>query len=221
VLGVNYYPTPEVVAHAFMKDFLSGDLFSDAGISFLRLVVSWFISIPLGMCLGFFIGKSPIIKKLLLPTISALKAIPIVAAFPLIIMTFGMTEKAAIFIIVFTSIVPIIVATVDGVSDAFEKYNPLIKNLELGFFASTFKVLIPAAMSTIFSSIDASVSISLRMLILAEIMGVPSGIGYRIMEATQFVDFGRMYYLLLFTAAVGILVTMVYASIRKRILVWM
>jgi ABC-type nitrate/sulfonate/bicarbonate transport system permease component len=220
-LHIKYIPSLTAIFDAAVLGIMSGELYHDMMSTLIRLGLGFSIGALAALVIGAAIGMNRMIQRLTLSTINGIVSLPITAIFPLIIMTFGMTEAASLFIISLTAALPILLATIDGVADAVKKYDALIKNFELGFKTTLIKVLIPAAAPMILSSIGLSIGTAFKILVLAELMGVQSGIGFRIIETSQYINYAKIYYLIAVIIFMGVIFSSTAAYIRKRLLVWM
>ena len=220
-LNVHYFPTFEQIGAAFIKTWTtSNEIEMDIFASLSRLAIGLSISIPLAIAIGTLIGLNKQVKNLLTGTINCLRAMPITALTPLITMICGITEAASIVIVILVSAIPTLVVTVDSVEQTIEKYRPLIRNFELTWFAAIFKVILPGSMPAILSGIDISINSAFKMLILAELLGSASGLGYRLIDSSHYLDFDKTYYLLLTIGLLGLAIASLTSFIRKKLLRW-
>lgn len=219
-LHFHYFPTIDAIVSSFINDIGSGEILSDVIVSFSRCLIGLGCSILVGISVGTAIGMNNYIKQLFMPTINGIRSMPITALIPLIIMAFGMTETATFVVLLLTATIPVLITTIDGISAANKKYYPLIANLELGNFKAITKVLLPASMPSIMSGIDISVNAGFKMLILAELMGTNAGIGFRLMEASHYLEYTKVYYLLFVISVMGITVTSIHNLLKDRVLKW-
>ena len=220
MMHAHYFPTPTIAVAALIEDFSTGELIKDVYSSAYRFVIGVSIGIAASITIGTLIGRFEYVRNLLMPTLDGLRAMPVVALFPLIVMLFGINETTAIFIIAFVSFVPTLVTTVDGVQETFKKYRPLITNLDISFFSSVRKILIPGALPVILSGVDLSVNQAFKALILAELLGVHSGVGYRLSEAAEFLNYNKVYYLLILIGFIGVAISFTFGRVRSFILKW-
>lgn len=221
ILNVHYFPTIEQIFAAFVKTWTtSNEIEMDVIASLSRLAIGLSISIPFSIALGTLIGLNKKIKDLLIGSINCLRAMPITALTPLITMICGITEAASIFIVFLVSAVPTLVVTIDSVEQTIEKYRPLIRNFELSWPSAIAKVILPGSMPAILSGIDISINSAFKMLILAELLGSASGLGYRLIDSSHYLDFDKTYYLLLVIGFLGLMIATLTSFTRKKILSW-
>jgi NitT/TauT family transport system permease protein len=95
--GTKLVPTPHMVA-VMMRDFAFGGVYDDAFsatilthllASMQRVYGGFFLAAAIGIPLGLMIGKVPLFRQLLDPTLSLLRPIPVTAWLPLSMVFFG------------------------------------------------------------------------------------------------------------------------------------
>ena len=153
VMNAHYFPSFSKVVQVFLSDLETGQIWVDILPSGKRFAIGTSLGVVVSIIVGTLIGRFKAVDEMLSPTINAIRAMPVVALFPVIIMMLGISETTAIFIIAFVSFIPTLTTTIDGVKRVFNQYSVLIQNAEMGFFQSAYKVLIPGAMPEIFSGI--------------------------------------------------------------------
>lgn len=216
-----YFPTLDAIYLQFVQDWPSGQLLLDIRVSLYRLFVGLIISIPLAIIFGSLIGFSKTAQSYCSSSVNAARIIPLAAVVPLVVLVFGINTASVIAMVIMSAIVPTIVITITSISQAVDKYSPLVKNFELPTLTALQKVYFPAASPEIYSGIDLSISMAFRMLIFAECMGVNSGIGYRLIESANYFEYKKVYYLLFVVAIIGAIVGSIVSALRKRALAWM
>jgi NitT/TauT family transport system permease protein len=94
-----------------------GTLLAALGLSLLRLLVAYVLSLTVGIPLALLVERSRHVESFLLPIYDVLESIPILAFFPVIILFFvrsDFLEGAAIFMLFFTMIWSIVFNSVGG-----------------------------------------------------------------------------------------------------------
>lgn len=124
----------------------TGQLPVDLGISIGRVVKGFLVSAIVGVVLGSAMGMSETAKELLLPTITTIRQISMIAWIPLIILWAGIGEASKVIIIVIAAVFPILVNTMSGITRTPKGYVEVAKLYKLGRWQTFTKVFLPHAL---------------------------------------------------------------------------
>jgi NitT/TauT family transport system permease protein len=188
--GTRLVPSPAGVA-IMMWDFAFGGIYDDAYSATLpihfwksvqRVYGGFLCAAMVGIPLGLMIGRMPLLRRLLDPTLSLLRPIPVTAWLPLSMIFFGLGPRAAIFLVFLGAFFPILLNTVFGVKSVdvrlFEAADMLGCNGAQQFRA----VVLPAALPSIFNGLRLGASFAWILIVVGEMTGVPEGLGAVIMD---------------------------------------
>jgi NitT/TauT family transport system permease protein len=164
----------------------SGELIRDAYASLYRVVVGFVVGLMLALPLGLLMGANDRIYKLFNPLIQLLRPIPPIAFIPLSILWFGLGNPPAIFLIVLGAFFPILMNTIAGVRHVDGIYIRAARSLGASQSTMFLRVMLPAAMPYILSGVRIGIGTSFIVVIVAEMIAVNNGLGYRILEAREF-----------------------------------
>jgi NitT/TauT family transport system permease protein len=166
--------------------FFSGELPQDALGSLYRVIVGFIIGAGIALPLGLFMGRKPLIYDLFSPLLEVLRPIPPIAYIPLSILWFGLGNPPAFFLISLGAFFPVLVNTIAGVRNVDAIYIRAAQNL--GAKESTLfrRVILPAAMPYILTGVRVGFGVAFIVVIVAEMTAVNKGLGYRILEAREF-----------------------------------
>ncbi len=171
-------PGPFKVFHSMGEMIATGYLPKHIGISLLRVIKGFLIAVAIGIPVGIGMGMNRHFKNFLNPIFRLFAPIPGVAWVPLAILWFGLGDKAAIFIIVVGAISPIIVNTLQGVNDVDSNLVQALKTLGANRRQIIFRCIVPSIIPHIVSGFKLGLGFAWRVVIAAELVGVPDGMGY-------------------------------------------
>jgi NitT/TauT family transport system permease protein len=165
---------------------VSGELPHDAVSSLYRVGVGFLIGTGLALPLGLAMGASRKFYGLLNPILQVLRPIPPIAYIPLAILWFGLGNPPAFFLISLGAFFPVLMNTVAGVKSVDAIYIRAARNLGADGAPLFFRVVLPAAMPHIMTGIRVGFGVAFIVVIVAEMIAVNNGLGYRILEAREF-----------------------------------
>jgi ABC-type nitrate/sulfonate/bicarbonate transport system permease component len=188
------FPTVTEIFAKMWELTLQGIFLRDVAHSLARLLSSVFLAIAIGTFGGVLMGTSRWAERLLVPPLNFFLAIPGIALFPIVILWFGLTEKAIIFTLAFEASLSIMLNTWAGVKSVDIALINAGRALGARGYRLFYKVLIPAALPSIITGYRQGFSRAWRILVAGEMLAsIGTGIGFRIFEARAFLASDVMY----------------------------
>ena len=161
----------------------SGTWLSALAFSTQRVAQGFAVAILVGVPVGILIGWNRLVAQALDPTIQLLRPVPITAWLPFAIAVFGIQSYGAIFLIALGAFYPIVINTTQGARHV----EPNLVRAALMMGASRFdilrRVVVPAALPSIFTGLRIGLGIGWTAVIVAEMIAVRSGLGYVLWDA--------------------------------------
>lgn len=164
----------------------SGELPQDAMGSLYRVLAGFLIGGGVALPLGLLMGRRPLVHDLFGPLLEVLRPIPPIAFIPLSILWFGLGNPPALFLIALGAFFPVLVNTIAGVRNVDAIYIRAAQNLGAGERVLFRRVILPAAMPYILTGVRVGIGVAFIVVIVAEMTAVNKGLGYRILEAREF-----------------------------------
>jgi NitT/TauT family transport system permease protein len=115
-----------------------------------------------------------------------LRPIPPIAFIPLAILWFGLGNPPAVFLITIGAFFPVLMNTIAGVRNVDAIYIRAAESLGANQWALFVRVMLPAASPYILAGARIGMGTAFIVVIVAEMIAVNSGLGYRILEAREF-----------------------------------
>ncbi len=165
---------------------LSGEMLFDAWSSLYRVVLGFAVGAGLALPLGLAMGGNPRIYALFDPLMQVLRPIPPIAYIPLAILWFGLGNAPAIFLIAIGAFFPVLMNTIAGVRHVDGIYLRAARNLGAGRLTMFVRVILPAATPYILAGARIGIGTAFIVVIVSEMIAVNSGLGFRILEAREF-----------------------------------
>lgn len=197
-----------------------GTWLSNVEYSSMRVAQGFMLAALIGVPLGLLIGWSKMISMLMDPMIQSLRPIPITAWLPFSIAVFGIRDVGSIFLIFLGGFYAIVVNTTQGARDVDRNLVRAALMMGASRAQLLYRVVLPAAMPSIFTGLRIGLGISWTAVIVSEMVAVKSGLGYVLWDAYYV---GRMDIVLADMVSIG---GMGYISdrfivfIERKVLVW-
>ena len=171
VIGEFYYLTVNgVLGHNFLS-------------SLIRVLIGFSTGSVAGLFMGIIMGWNRVTDKALSPIISLIYPIPALGWLPLLMLWLGIGEILPITIIFICSFFPILYNTVTGIKTVDKHYIQVAKSLGASDGKILTTVVIPLALPNIFTGLKLESGMAWRVIIAAEMVAIPTGIGALMMKA--------------------------------------
>jgi ABC-type nitrate/sulfonate/bicarbonate transport system permease component len=218
--GSYYYPPLGDVLTAFKDTWLFERFGEDVIPSLLRLGAGYAIAVVAGIALGVLLGRRPALRRMASPIIEFMRAIPAPALIPFAILVLGVEDDAKIFLIAVVCIFPVLLNTIDGVAGVEPTLLDTTTVYRIGTVDRLRLVVLPAAAPQIFAGLRTSLSLSLILMVISEMVASANGIGYFILEAQRSFAITEMWSGILLLGLLGYLFNFVFTLVERRILAW-
>lgn len=163
----------------------SGSLWYHTGITAFETIAGFFLGTIFGILLAIIVWWSDFLFKVIEPYLVVLNALPKVAFGPIIIVWMGSEMKS---IILMALLISVIIATINILS-GFKNVSPekiiLMKSFGATKTQILSKLIIPANLKNIISTLKINVGMSLIGVITGEFLSSSKGIGYLIVYGGQ------------------------------------
>jgi NitT/TauT family transport system permease protein len=165
---------------------VSGELITDSIGSLYRVVVGFLIGAGLALPLGLAMGASQRVYDWFNVLVQMVRPIPPIAYIPLSMLWFGLGNPPAIFLIVLGAFFPVLMNTIAGVRQVDGIYLRAARNLGASGSTMFLRVILPAAVPYILSGVRIGIGTAFIVVIVAEMVAVNNGLGFRILEAREY-----------------------------------
>lgn len=213
-------PTPSEILQEFAALTYSGELAKHLGISAWRAFLGFLLGGSLGLAAGIWVGVSYKTERLLDPSLQMLRTLPHLAIAPLFILWFGFGESSKILLIAKGSFFPLYVNTFLGIRSVDSKLFDVARVLEFSRWKIITKLIVPSALPNIFLGIRLSIGVAWLGLVVAEMMGSTSGIGYLINDARAFSIITVVFVGIIVFALLGKLSDSAVLFLERKCLKW-
>ncbi|MFE4569617.1 ABC transporter permease [Paenibacillus chitinolyticus] len=213
-------PTPGDILGEFGAMLLSGELFRNLGVSAWRVLSGFLLGGSLGLAAGLWVGFSYKGERLLNPMLQMLRTLPHLAIAPLFILWFGFGEESKLLLIAKGSFFPLYIQTFLGIRSVDNKWFDVARVLEFSRFQMIAKLIMPASLPNILLGTRLSLGVAWLGLVVAEMMGSSTGIGFMINDARSMSLTTVMFVGIVVFAVMGKLSDSLVLLAERRLLRW-
>jgi len=220
IVDATFLPPLSEVLAAWWQLAGSGELVAHIQASLVRSMTGFGLAILASIPLGLVIGWHRPIATLLNPLLEVFRNTAALALLPVFVLILGLGETSKIAIICYACSWPILLNTISGVRTVDPLLIKSARSLGLGPVRLFQKVVLPAAVPTIFTGIRLAGAFSILILIAAEMVGAKAGLGYLINYAQYNFAVPDMYAGIITISAIGLVINQLLLATERRFSTW-
>jgi sulfonate transport system permease protein len=212
-------PFTTVVA-AMVHGFIDGSLFDNMLVSLRRSGFAFGIAVALAIPLGLFMGSFSRFEDAVDSLLQLFRQTSALAIYPIFILLLGLGETSKVMLIGWAAFFPILLNTISGVKLVDRRLIEMARVFGASR-ADVFKrVVLPAAMPAIFVGLRLSATISLLLLVAAEMIGASRGLGFMIINSQYNFRIPTMFAAIVLLALIGLVVNYILLVLQHRFCRW-
>ena len=183
----HFFPPFSAVMQEFYELTANGVLGENFLSSLVRVLIGFCAGSIAGIAVGVIMGWRETINKALHPIISLLYPIPTLGWLPLLMLWIGINEMLPITLIFICSFFPVLYNTVTGIRNVDKDYIHVARTLGASDMKILATVVMPLALPNIFTGLRLTAGMAWRVIIAAEMVAIPTGIGALMMRAQSLI----------------------------------
>jgi NitT/TauT family transport system permease protein len=187
VPGQLSFPPFSAVVVEFYHLAASGVLGDNFLASLIRVLIGFFAGSVAGIAVGMLMGWVENVNKALHPVISLFYPIPALGWLPLLMLWVGINEMLPISIVFIASFFPVLYNTVTGIRSVDKEYIQVARTLGASDARVLATVVMPLALPNIFTGLRLNAGMAWRVIIAAEMVAIPTGIGALMMRSQSLI----------------------------------
>jgi len=212
------FPAPGKVFAVFAKDYAV--MYSGLISSFAILLTGYFLALVVAVPSALVIGWRKRAFDVAYPIAKAVSPIPPTVYLPYAIVLLPTFSSASIFVIFIGAFWPIFVGTVHGVFNLDQRLINSAKTLGLKEHVMLRRVVLPAALPSVFSGATIALILSFITLTVAEMIAATSGLGWYIEYQHQYANYDKVIAGMILMGASVVVVMWFFDRIQKHCLRW-
>jgi sulfonate transport system permease protein len=178
-------PPPSVVFQTFVDLARTGDLQRDTLVTLGRVAAGFGFGVAAATIIGAVAGYSPLVRRLLDPTLQGLRAVPSIAWVPLFILWFGIFETSKVTLIAVGVFFPVYLGLMGAIQSVDRKLVEVGRAFRLTDAEMVYRILLPAVLPAYVISLRSGLGLGWMFVIAAEFMGASEGLGYLLIDGQQ------------------------------------
>ncbi len=213
-------PSLVAIADQLWRTTASGLLIEHAAVSLWRAMLGFVLALVVGALLGAAMARSRLAEAILEPIFTFGYPIPKIALYPAFILVFGLGTESKVALVFLECVYPVAIHVYSGMRSV----DRVLVWAALNMGASTqqvfWRVLVPAALPTLFIGLRIALPVALIVTIVTEIIGESRGLGYLVTYSTASFDYARAIAALFAIGIVGFCLDRGLLAFRDRVVFW-
>ncbi|WP_245448712.1 ABC transporter permease [Phyllobacterium sophorae] len=213
-------PPPSRIITTLWNLWQSGELTTHIAATTLRVFSGFALGAIIGTLFGALTGYSLLARRLLDPSLQALRAIPSIAWVPLFILWLGIFEESKVALIAVGVFFPVYLGVSGAVLSVDRKIVEVGRIFRLSGFELVRRILLPAVLPSYIIALRSGLGLGWMFVVAAEFMGASEGLGYLLVDGQQLGKPDQILAAIITFAIIGKLSDSLLAAIAAPFLRW-
>jgi NitT/TauT family transport system permease protein len=213
-------PGPGAVWTALADETGNGALIYHAGVTISRALTGFALAALLGIPFAAAMARSCVVRNLFEPIFFLGYPVPKIALFPVFTYIFGIGTPSKIAFTLLECLYPIVVTCYFGFRGVQAQLIWTAQNCGAGRMTVLRRVIVPAAMPSIFAGLRIALPVAIIVVVLTEMIGDSIGLGYYITIWSTRFRFANVYAAIVVIGICGLVLDQALLALRHRLVYW-
>ena len=192
----------------------------DIVVTLARVIGALVVSFLLGVALAMAMYRSSSLDKYLHPMIRLLMAVPVVSWILFAVLWFPGVEFRICFVLVIVCGPVFLIDSLDAMRGVPRELRHMMRSFRPTTIQFFLKLMVPAIVPSIFTSWKINISLAIRVVTIAELVGAVTGIGHQLSVAQELFSVADVFAWTLVLVALLFLLEALVARVETRLLRW-
>jgi len=213
-------PNPYKVSSSLKEMWHSGELIEDIISSLDRILIGFAIAFSTSILFGIIAARYAKTYLYIKVTMDLLSSIPPIAWTPVAILWFGIGDVPAYFIVFLGAFFPMFTSIYSGITNVDSELIDAAKTLGASNIHVIRSVILPSSLPQILTGIKTGIGVAWFNVIAAELIGVRSGLGYKIQLNRTLLFSENVIGIMLVIGLIGFLMTRFVGFVGNILTPW-
>ena len=192
----------------------------DVAVTLARVIGALVVSFVLGLAAAMAMYRSKTLDDYLHPMIRILMAVPVVSWILFAVLWFPGVEFRIGFVLFVVCGPVFLVDTLDAMRNVPRELRQMMRSFRPTTLQFFLKLMLPAIVPTIFTSWKVNISLAIRVVTIAELVGAVTGIGHQLSVAQELFSVADVFAWTIVLVALLFLLEGAVARVEHRLLRW-
>ena len=162
----------------------------------------------------------PLLRNAIVPAVTAINSVPVVAYSPLILLWFGIGMASKIAAVALAVSFMMFVSTLTGLDRVDPRSVALLRSFGAGKLSILWRLRLPTALPLIVSGMRVSTVRSVIVAIVTEMLGAYGGLGWVIYQAVLQIDFVQVWAAIFVASAASLTFFGAIGVAERKLIFW-
>ncbi|MDR3145326.1 MAG: ABC transporter permease [Treponema sp.] len=215
-----FLPTLAKTLEAAKILFVEQGYILDIAVTVRRVMLGFLFTSLISIPLGILIGTYRPIEAFFEPLFSFIRYLPVSAFIPLFILWIGIGEDQKVAVIIMGSLPPLILMVAAGIKNIPPDLINVGYTLGTSRFTVLWKIILPACMPSVVDSLRMVLGWAWTYVVVAEMVGANSGIGYRIIQSQRMLNVANIFTGILCIGLIGLFFDICFKLLYRVLFSW-
>ncbi len=220
VVSARLMPPPSKIWATMADLAATGELKTHVIATLYRVFVGFALGAAAGTLIGAVAGASEAVRRIIDPTLQALRSVPSIAWVPLFILWLGIFETSKIALIAVGVFFPVYLGVAGAIESIDRKLLEVGRVFRLSRPALVRRVMLPAVLPAWVISLRSGLGLGFMFVVAAEFMGAAEGLGYLLVDGQQMGKPDQILGAIIAFAVLGKFCDQLLVLVTRPLLVW-
>jgi ABC-type nitrate/sulfonate/bicarbonate transport system permease component len=218
--GNFYFPPLSKIVGLFGKTWIdSGRITHDVLPSIGRLFIAYGLALLIGIGLGVVIGLSRSLRAITEPVLEFFRSVPPPVLIPVLMLFLGIGAPMKIWVIVFGTIWPILLNTIEGVRALDEVLRDTARIYRIRP-RRRLAIVLRGSSPQIVTGARQGLAIAVILMVLSEMFAANEGLGYTVVFFQRSFAIPEMWSGIIVLGLLGVTLSLIFRLVERRLLFW-
>ena len=221
LISSDTFPTAVNVFKSLFYHISEGELFYHLFITLARVAITFLIAMIIGVFFGILMGEFKRVDNALDTLLVIGLNIPALVTIIICYIWFGLTDFAALLAVILNKVPTVIVTIREGARTIDLKYMQIAQVYKVSKYDTFTKIYLPQIYPYIMASARTGLSLIWKIVLVVELLGRSSGIGFQLSMFFQFFDIESiMAYSMAFIIVILLIETYILRPLENKANKW-
>ncbi|MDR2402580.1 MAG: ABC transporter permease, partial [Spirochaetaceae bacterium] len=215
-----FLPTLVKTVESARNLFIEQGYIHDIAVTVRRVMLGFLFTSLVSIPWGILIGTYRPIEAFFEPLFSFIRYLPVSAFIPLFILWIGIGEDQKVAVIIMGTLPPLILMVAASIKNISPDLINVGYTLGTSRLSILWKIILPACMPSVVDSLRMVLGWAWTYVVVAEMVGANSGIGYRIIQSQRMLNVANIFTGILCIGLIGLFFDICFKMLYRVLFSW-